>query len=139
MILLDKKGIDFFRAELTKETERQIKMFEGNAPTEIMEREIGRVRLYEEKARIGKHFMVTEPSIGGFERNHPHHGLLGKVIGMGASAALIWLEIEGMRHSIKGSIEPTLVWEQEKLPKARLTNTGKFQKKQEYENMATRG
>jgi hypothetical protein len=135
MVLLDKNGVEFFRQELTKETDRQIAMFEQRAPSEITEREMGRIRLYEEKVKINHHFMLTERDRGAFESNHPHHGLLGKISGLKASSALLWREVEGLRYGIRAEVETDLTWEDKTPPKARLTKEGKFRKKPDYENI----
>lgn len=136
MTLLDKVGVDFFRTELTKETDRQIAMFEGSSPKELAAREIGRIRLYDEKIKISRHFLVSEPDKGGFESNHPHHGLIGKITGMTGSSCLIWIELEGLRHSIQSAIAVDLEWENNKPPNVHLTSKGKFAKRKQYENMA---
>lgn len=129
MTLLDKAGISFFKAELTKDTQRQIAMFETDPPDDLAIREIGRIRLYEEKVKIEHHFAISEPDKACFESHHPHHGLLSKVAGLDSSSSLVWAEIDGLRHSVRGSVETELRWNGETPPKVRLTRDGKFEKK----------
>lgn len=131
MTILDKNGVKFFRTELTKDTDRQIAMFETNPPSELGHRELGRIRLYEEKTKITRHFFVCETDKGLYASNHPHHGLVGKLEGLPASSCLVWKEIEGIRHSINATISTELEWENSSPPKTRLTTEGKFQKKED--------
>jgi hypothetical protein len=127
MNILDRAGILFFKEELIGENSKQIKMFEGSKPRGI--EELGRIRLYEEKIRIERHFKSTDPSIGVFLTAHPSHGLLGKTTNDPGSSALIWKEEEGIRHSIKWEAHPEMPWVEQEPPKARLTPEGKVHKK----------
>lgn len=129
MTILDHKGISFFQKELLEETNRQLAFFETDPPAEVAAREMGRLRLYEERAKIRRHFFICEENLGAYDTNHPQHGLLGKLEGNPGSACLIWLEFEGLRHSIKTSVENDLTWMENRPPEARLTSKGIFKKK----------
>lgn len=132
MTLLDSAGIRFFKEELLKETNRQLMMFEENPPPDVAIREVGRIRLYDDRSKIQKHFFVCEPDCGAYESNHPQHGVIGKLEGNSASATLVWRELEGLRHSLKAEVENDLIWIEKKVPDARLTREGKFRKKRNY-------
>ena len=136
MNILYRDGVEFFKNELLKETHKQLEMFEEHPPEEVMLREVGRIRLYDERAKIQRHFLICEDDRGGFESKHPQHGILGKLLASESSAGLTWLEFEGIRHSIQSFLSPELLWEGGKLPKAHLTESGKFKKTKTHEELA---
>lgn len=126
--ILDEQGVAFFRKELLEETDKQISQFEL-ASEGVSQRELGRIRLYEERAKIRRHFEICDSEIGAFLNNAQNHGLLGKLKQDVTSAGLTWKEIEGMRHSLQGLLLPDLNWQNNQPPKSRLTEQGQIVKK----------
>jgi hypothetical protein len=129
MTALDTTGILFFEKELLKETIRQLEMFEAEPPQECAPRELGRIRLYEDREKIQTHFLLCTKTVGAFDSNRPSHGLLGKLKENPRGASLVWQECEGIRHSLFQQVEEEIQWEGNQVPRARLTSKGRFKKK----------
>jgi len=128
MNILDEEGIAFFKRELLAETERQLRLFESQ--TNPLQEEFGRIKLYDDRTKITRHFTICTPDIGAFLSNHPSHGLLGKLHEDVTTASLVWKEQEGLRHSLMETLHPDLPWNKNgEPPKARLTESGKITKK----------
>lgn len=135
MIRLDKNGVQFFKRDLLEETNRQLEMFEKTAPPEIAQREFGRLRLYDDRMKIERHFLITRQDLGAYEDSHPFHGLIGPLDGGSGSACLIWKELEGLRHSLSARVEENLVWKDQEPPEARLSVRGEFTPKKRHESL----
>jgi hypothetical protein len=133
---LDKNGIRFFRRELLDETNRQLELFETSAPKEIASREFGRIKLYDDRHKIERHFVITSTEVGGYETNHPFHALLGPLEGSPGSSILVWKEIEGIRHELNAEIQTQTVWKETTPPEVRLTLTGEVIPKKRHESLS---
>lgn len=128
--LLDNEGVEFFRKSLVEDTESQIRLLESSRNIEG-KLEFGRVRLYEERSIIERHFNRSLNDRGLFLQTDPSYALVLMVKSGNHSSLLTWRELEGLRHSMAGLVRADLEWKNEQPPNARLTEGGKVTKKVE--------
>lgn len=129
-VVLDKSEVAFFKQTLLDDTESQIRLLERTRNIEG-KLEFGRVRLYEERSSIERHFNRSSEDKGLLLRTDPSFGLILKVKTSIQSSVLTWKETEGYRHTVMGLVRDDLPWENGEPPKARLTEGGKITKKVE--------
>lgn len=130
MTILTQQGIEFFERELLEECRKHIRAYELLANDEESHTlELGRIRLYEERARIRKHFESSERTLAGYMSVGINHGLLGRLKLQDTSSALYWKEKEGIRFNIITELEDDLKWKNNKPPKVHLTDRPKFIRK----------
>jgi hypothetical protein len=129
MNLLDKSGLEFFRKDMMDETNQQIRLFETQSHGKYQE--LGRIRLYEERSKITRHFESCDKNIGVFLSHHPTQALLGRIETGEHSLSLAWKELDSIRHSLEADNHPNLIWEKKTIPpKVRLTASGEILKTQ---------
>lgn len=130
MNILDTAGLNFFRREMLTETNQQIRLFESQPPCPLQE--LGRIRLYEERAKITRHFDSCDKTIGVYLTNHLHQALLGRVENGTHCLSLTWEEQESLRHSLASHTHKDILWEKnQKPPKVLLTAEGNVVRKEE--------
>lgn len=130
MNILDTAGLNFFRREMLEETNQQIRLFEAQRHSNLQE--LGRIRLYEERAKITRHFDSCDKTIGVYLNNRLHQALLGRVETGVHSLSLTWEEQESLRHSLSSHTHSDLLWEKNnKPPKVLLTPEGNVVRKYE--------
>lgn len=126
---LNYQSMKFFEDELIEDTDRKLRLFEVR---NIDMNELGRIRLYEEKARIKGYFKLIDSSMGLLLINNPSQGILGKLQESLESVGLTWKEVEGTRFDLFDSCYPEITWEDweenASPPKVRLTESGKIVK-----------
>jgi hypothetical protein len=128
MNIITQASIEFFYRELLQETNDQIRIFEAQPTSNYPE--MGRIRLYEERAKIHKHFELCDKTIALFLTNHLHQALVGRVETKNHCHSLTWEEQESMRHSLETELHTDIIWEKDsKPPKVSLTSNGTVTKK----------
>ena len=127
MNILDKPALEFFHKDMLEETNQNIRIFEGQSHGKF--HELGRIRLYEERSKITKHFESCDKNIGIFLSHHPTQTLLGRIETGQHSLSLSWKEMESIRHSIDAQTHPKILWINPSIPpKVRLTADGEVLK-----------
>jgi hypothetical protein len=130
MNILDTAGLNFFRREMLAETNQQIRLFEAQRPSQLQE--LGRIRLYEERAKITRHFESCDKNIGVYLNNRLHQALLGRVENGTHCLSLTWEEQESLRHSLTAHTHTDILWEKnQNPPKVLLTAEGNVVRKYE--------
>ena len=127
MNLLVRNALEFFRRDMLQETNQQIRLFEAQSHSKLTE--LGRIRLYEERSKITKHFDSCDKNIGVFLTCHPVQALLGRISHGQQSHSLSWMELQSIRHSLEAHLHSDLLWDNpNEPPKVCLTNEGKIEK-----------